>query len=60
MFLKAEAFSPIDLAAYMHLRTFLADDKPAMVSEHVRKASQNRFYPSAPNNNDFSMDMDSY
>jgi hypothetical protein len=45
MFLKAEAFSLIDLAAYMHLRTFLADDKPAMVSEHVRKASQNRFHP---------------
>jgi hypothetical protein len=42
----------------MHLRTFLTDDKPAIVLEHVRKASQNGFHPSALNDNDFSMDMD--
>lgn len=57
MFLKAEASSPIDLAASLHLRTFLADDNPA-ISEHVTKAGQNGFHSAPLNDNDFSMEFD--
>lgn len=54
-FLKAEASSPIDLAASVHLRTFLADDKPASVSDHrMNGASQ----PAPLDDNDFSMDFE--
>ena len=58
MFLKAVASSPIDLAASVHLRTFLADDKLAIASEHVMKAAQISQPSAALNNNNFSMDLD--
>ena len=55
-FLKAEASSPIDLAASMHLRTFLADDKPASVSDHHTDGVS---LPTSPlDDNDFSMDFE--
>lgn len=57
LFLKAQASSPIDLAASMHLRTFLADDKPDSVSDHPNMDGVS--HPTSPlDDNDFSMDFE--